>query len=162
LGDRLLAPELPPLNELRAGLGLPPLRKFDEQFLKSDRFIAFTAEPYEYNRSDWPPQVRLVGPGLWAPPAEPPAWLGPENRPIVLVTTSTAFQLDAKLIATALEALAGENLAVVATTAAQDPADRGRPGGYRLQQPLMAAVRYRQLLRGTVTPRASDSVTRRG
>lgn len=30
LGDRLLAPELPPLNELRAGLGLPPLSKFDE------------------------------------------------------------------------------------------------------------------------------------
>jgi MGT family glycosyltransferase len=134
LGDRLLAPELPPLNELRAGLGLPPLRKFDDQFLKSDRFIAFTAEPYEYHRSDWPPQVRLVGPGVWEPPADPPAWLDAESRPIVLVTASTAFQLDAKLITTALDALAGENLAVVATTAAQDPAQFHVPANAHVEQ----------------------------
>jgi MGT family glycosyltransferase len=134
LGDRLLAPELPPLNEMRAGLGLPALRKLDDQFLKSDRFIAFTAEPYEYHRSDWPPQVRLVGPGLWEPPADPPAWLEAESRPIVLVTASTAYQLDAKLIATALEALAGENLAVVATTAAQDPAQFDVPANAHVEQ----------------------------
>ena len=94
-GDRQLAPELAQFNELRADLGLPTVEKFDDQFLKSDLFIAFTAEPYEYHRSDWPPQVRLVGPGLWEPPAEPPAWLEAERRPIVLVTASTAFQLDA-------------------------------------------------------------------
>jgi MGT family glycosyltransferase len=134
LGDRLLARELPPLNELRAGLDLPPLRKLDDQFLKSDRFIAFTAEPYEYHRSDWPPQVRLVGPGLWEPPSEPPAWLEAENRPIVLATASTAFQLDAKLIATALEALAGENVAVVATTAAQDAAQFQVPANARVEK----------------------------
>jgi MGT family glycosyltransferase len=127
VGDRLAAPELRPLNDMRAGLGLPPLRKFDEQWLKADRFIAFTAEPYEYHRSDWPPGVRLVGPGLWEPPAEPPSWLGAETRPIVLVTASTAYQRDDKLIATALEALAGEDLAVVATTAALDPADFAAP-----------------------------------
>ena len=78
LGDQLLASELRSLNELRAGLGLPPLRKFDDQFLKSDRFIAFTAQPYEYPRNDWPSQVRLVGPGLWEPTADPPAWLEAE------------------------------------------------------------------------------------
>jgi MGT family glycosyltransferase len=122
LGDRILAPELSPLNELRARLGLPPLRRFDEQYLKADRFIAFTAEPYEYPRSDWPSSVRLVGPCHWEPPGSPPAWLSTETRPIVLVTASTVFQRDDKLITTALEALAGENLAVVATTAALDPA----------------------------------------
>jgi MGT family glycosyltransferase len=133
-GDRQLAPELAEFNDLRTGLGLPPLSKFDEQFLRSDRFIAFTAEPYEYHRSDWPPQVRLVGPGLWEPPVEPPAWLEAENRPIVLVTASTAFQLDAKLIDTALEALAGKNLAVVATTAAQDPAQFRVPANAHVEQ----------------------------
>jgi MGT family glycosyltransferase len=133
-GDRMVAPELVKFNELRAGLGLPPLRKLDDQFLKSDRFVAFTAEPYEYPRSDWPPQVRLVGPGLWEPPAEPPAWLEVENRPIVLVTASTAFQLDAKLIATALDAFAGENLAIVATTAAQDPSQFQVPANARVEQ----------------------------
>jgi MGT family glycosyltransferase len=120
-GDRQLAPELAQFNDLRTGLGLPAVRKFDDQLLKSDLFIAFTAEPYEYHRTDWPQQVRLVGPGLWEPPAGTPAWLETESRPIVLVTASTAFQLDAKLIATTLDALAGEKVAVVATTAAQDP-----------------------------------------
>lgn len=134
IGDRLLAPELPPLNEMRTGLGLPPLHTYDDQYLKSDRFIAFTAEPYEHHRSDWPPQVRLVGPGLWETPADPPSWLEAETRPIVLVTASTAFQLDAKLIATALEALSGEELAVVATTAAQDPAQFSAPANARLER----------------------------
>lgn len=134
LGDRLLAPELPPLNALRAGLDLTPLRKFDDQYLKADRFIAFTAEPYEYHRGDWPPEARLVGPGLWEPPGELPAWLDAETRPIVLVTASTAFQLDAKLIATALDALAGENVALVATTAAQDPGQFRAPANAHVEQ----------------------------
>ena len=134
LGDRLAARELPPFNDLRAGLGLAPLRKADDQFLNSDRFIAFTAEPYEYHRSDWPPQVRLVGPGLWEPPAQPPDWLEAETLPIVLVTASTAYQLDAKLIATALEALAGEEVAVVATTAAHDPGDFRAPANARVER----------------------------
>jgi MGT family glycosyltransferase len=134
LGDRLVAPELRRFNELRAELGLPPLQKLDEQFLKSDRFIAFTAEPYEYPRSDWPQQVRLVGPGLWEPPADSPAWLQTESRPIVLVTASTAFQLDAKLIATTLKALADENVAVVATTAAQEPTQFRAPTNARVEQ----------------------------
>ncbi len=121
IGDRLAAPELRPFNRLRAEAELAPVEKFDEQYLTSDLFIAFTAEPFEYPRSDWPPQVRLVGPGLWEPPAEPPAWLGAEKRPIVLVTASTAYQRDDKLIATALEALADERFAVVVTTGALDP-----------------------------------------
>jgi MGT family glycosyltransferase len=133
-GDRQLAPELAQFNDLRAGLGLPAVHKFDDQFLRSDLFIAFTAEPYEYHRSDWPSHVRLVGPGLWEPPADPPEWLETEHRPIVLVTASTAFQLDAKLIATALEGLAGENLAVVATTAAQDPAQFHVPSNAHVEQ----------------------------
>jgi MGT family glycosyltransferase len=133
-GDRQLAPELAQFNDLRTGLGLPAVRKSDDLLLRSDLFIAFTAEPYEYHRNDWPSHVRLVGPGLWEPPAEPPAWLETESRPIVLVTASTAFQLDAKLIATALEALAGENLAVVATTAAQDPAQFQVPANAHVEQ----------------------------
>ena len=136
IGDRLMSGELRRFNQLRSGLGLPPLRKFDDQFLKSDRFIAFTAEPYEYPRNDWPTHVRLVGPGLWEPPADPPAWLEAETRPIVLVTASTAFQLDSKLISTALDALAGENLAVVATTAAHDPAQFHPPANARVEQLL--------------------------
>jgi MGT family glycosyltransferase len=80
-----------------------------------------TAEPFEYPRSDWPPSVRMVGPGIWDPPAKSPAWLEEIELPLVLVTCSTEFQNDGKLAQAALEALAGENLSVVMTTASLDP-----------------------------------------
>ncbi|HTA05785.1 MAG TPA: nucleotide disphospho-sugar-binding domain-containing protein, partial [Solirubrobacteraceae bacterium] len=134
LGERLLAGQLRPLNELRAGLGLPPLDAFDEQFRRSGRFILFTAEPYEYPRSDWPENVRLVGPGIWGPQAQAPAWLAAETRPIVLVTASTEFQADEKLIATALDALAAEPVAVIATTVAHDPARFRPPANARVER----------------------------
>jgi MGT family glycosyltransferase len=118
---RLADHYLPPVNALRARLDLEPLNHLEELFLRSQRFILFTAEPFEYPRSDWPASVRLVGPLTWEPPATPPAWLNEESRPIVLVTASTVYQRDDKLITTALEALAHENLAVVATVGALDP-----------------------------------------
>jgi MGT family glycosyltransferase len=129
-----VAPELRRFNGLRAQLGLRSLRTLDEQFLNSDALIAFTAEPYEYHRNDWPSQVRLVGPGLWEPALDPPEWLEDEARPIVLITASTAFQLDAKLITTSLEALGGEDVAVVATTAAHAPTQFQAPANARVEQ----------------------------
>jgi MGT family glycosyltransferase len=136
LGPRLTARYVPPLNALRSDLGLPPLERFDEQHLKPDRFLLLTAEPYEYPRTDWPESVRLVGPVLWEPPAEPPSWLADETRPIVLVTASTLEQGDHELIATTLEALADEDVAVVATTAAQDPARFDPPPNARIERYL--------------------------
>ena len=124
---------LPPVNALRAGLGLEPLRHFEELFLRSQRFILFTAEPHEYPRSDWPESVRLVGPLTWEPATPPPAWLSAETRPIVLVTASTVYQRDDKLISTALTALAHEDLAVIATTGALDPTTFDAPGNARVE-----------------------------
>ncbi len=134
LGERLLAGQLKPLNELRAKLGLARLDAFDEQFRKSGRFILFTAEPFEYPRSDWPENVRLVGPGIWGPPSQAPAWLSVETRPIVLVTASTELQADEKLISTVLDALAAEPVAVIATTAAHDPARFRAPANARVER----------------------------
>ena len=131
--DRLGAPELRPFNSLRSRLDLAQLESFDEQYLKSDIFIAFTAEPFEYPRGDWPAHVRLVGPGLWEPPIDTPSWLGTETRPIVLVTASTAYQRDDKLIATALEALADERFAVVVTTGALDRSAFDAPANARVE-----------------------------
>jgi MGT family glycosyltransferase len=134
ISDRVLAPYVARRNEVRAQLGLPPLRKYDDQWREANRFIAFTAEPYEYPRSDWPPAVRLVGPGTWEPPAAAPDWLETETRPIILVTASTAYQEDAKLISTALEAFVNEDAALVATTAAHDPSAFTVPANARVEQ----------------------------
>src|SRR3954451_23620483 len=132
--DRLLASQVAARHESRARLGLAPIAVYDEQWLKADRLILFTAEPYEYPRGDWPASVRLVGPGRWEPPADVPPWLASESRPIVLVTASTAYQADERLIATALEAFAGEEVALVATTAATDPGQFSVPSNARLEQ----------------------------
>ncbi|HEX8085952.1 MAG TPA: nucleotide disphospho-sugar-binding domain-containing protein [Solirubrobacteraceae bacterium] len=113
-------PHLAHRNGLRAKAGLPPIAAYEEQWLRPQRFVVFTAEPYEFPRRDWPANVRLVGPGTWEPPSEPPEWLAEERRPILLVNASTAYQNDEKLIATALQAFAGEDVALVATTAATD------------------------------------------
>jgi MGT family glycosyltransferase len=134
VGERLLAPYVARRNVVRASLKLPPLQKYEDQWREANRFIAFTAEPYEYARSDWPPSVRHVGPGIWDPPAESPDWLASETRPIVLVTASTAFQLDSKLISTALEAFADEGVALVVTTAAQDPSAFTAPSNAHVKQ----------------------------
>jgi len=126
VGRALAAPGVNRRNAMRATLGLPPLQAYEDQWREPERFIAYTAEPYEYARTDWPASVRLVGPGLWDPPTPPgapaPDWLAEERRPIVLVSISTAYQHDEKLIAVALEAFAGEDVALVVTTGAADPA----------------------------------------
>ena len=110
--DRVAGRHLPPLNALRARLGLAPLDALEEHFLAAPLFVLFTAEPYEYPRTDWPASVRLVGPGTWEPESEPPVWLAEEQRPVVLVTASTVRQGDDELIATALRALADEDVSV--------------------------------------------------
>jgi MGT family glycosyltransferase len=89
--------------------------------VRAPLMLYMTAEPFEYPRSDWPESVRMVGPGNWDPPAEPPTRLRDPKRPLVLVTCSTEYQNDGKLARTALEALGGEDVDLVVTTAGVDP-----------------------------------------
>jgi MGT family glycosyltransferase len=122
-------------NARRLAFGLPPLEDGEDITLVAPLLIHFSAEPFEYPR-EWPRNVRQVGPALWEPPAPEPEWLAAEERPIVLVTASTEFQDDAKLIRDALEALAGGPYAVVVTTAAHDPGDFQVPANARVERYL--------------------------
>ena len=131
LRDRVLRPllmrsfervMLPSLNEVRARVGLAPLTGVGELFTRPPALLYLTAEPFDYPRTDWPANIRMIGPGTWDPPADPPEWLAAIDRPIVLVTTSSEFQDDGRLVATALDALADEPVHVVATLPSADPA----------------------------------------
>jgi MGT family glycosyltransferase len=115
--------------------------------------IYLTAEPFEYHRDDWPDSVLMVGPCDWEPPGDPPAWLADIDQPLVLVTTSSEFQDDGRLVKVALEALADEPFHVVATLPAGDPAD------YRI--PENAHVE-RFLPHGPLLDRAICAVTHGG
>ncbi|HEY1521753.1 MAG TPA: glycosyltransferase [Solirubrobacteraceae bacterium] len=127
--DRLLRPMLtgalkraclPALNATRTSVGVRPFDTTDEMFGAAPLLLYMTAEPFEYPRSDWPASVRMVGPCSWEPPADPPTWLTEIARPLVLVTTSSEFQDDGQLVRTALDALADEDIEVVATMPATE------------------------------------------
>jgi MGT family glycosyltransferase len=120
------------LNRVRERLGVPPIEGIDEMFTSIPLLLYMTAEPFEYPRSDWPPNLRLIGACDWDPPAEAPSWLEEIEEPIVLVTTSSEFQDDARLVQGALEALAGERVHVVATLPSGDPASLDRPPNSRV------------------------------
>jgi MGT family glycosyltransferase len=110
-----------PLNEARTRVGLPAATSAADLFTAPPLLLYMTAEPLEYPRSDWPANVRMVGPCDWSPPSEAPAWLEDIEAPIVLVTTSSEFQDDGRLVECALRALADEAVHVVATLPSADP-----------------------------------------
>ena len=76
----------------------------------------------------------MVGPGSWDPPVQPPAWLEDLDKPLVLVTCSTEFQNDGKLVRAALEALAEEEVNIVVTTAGVDPSSFTPPPNARIER----------------------------
>jgi MGT family glycosyltransferase len=125
---------LPPLNEVRAGVGLAPFDSADDLFLSPPLTIYMTAEPFEYPRRDWPESIVMVGPCEWEPSAKAPNWLEEIARPIVLVTTSSEFQDDGELAAVALEALADEPVEVVVTLPAGNPEDFVPPANARVER----------------------------
>ena len=144
---------LPAVNELRGANGLQPLGAAEELFTRPPLLIYMTAEPFEYPRSDWPENVVMVGRCEWEPPAEAPEWLAGVERPIVLVTTSSEFQDDARLVQSALDGLAGDELLVVATLPAGEPD--------RIRAPQNAIVE-RWIPHGPVLDRAACAVTHGG
>ena len=98
---------LPALNRVRAAVGVSPLTRADEMFLKPPLLIYMTAEPFEYHHRDWPESLVMVGPCEWEPPEEVPTWVAALDRNLVLVTTSSEFQNDGRLIQAALDAPGG-------------------------------------------------------
>jgi len=127
---------LPSVNAGRARVGVKPIEQLNDVYMTAPLVVAYTAEPLEYPREHLPASVRLVGPAVWDPgvSGDAPPWLAEIDRPIVLVTVSTLFQNDAKLIQTTLDALADEPVVVVATTASIDPSQFGVPRNARVER----------------------------
>jgi MGT family glycosyltransferase len=134
--DRIV---VPPLNALRAAHGLSRLDRFADLLARPPLLLALTAEGFEYPRSDWPANMRMVGPINWDPshppshpPQSAPAWLADVSEPLVLVTCSSERQRDERLVEVALQALPAAGMGVIATTAAHDPRAFDAPAGSRV------------------------------
>jgi MGT family glycosyltransferase len=115
------------IARVRSQLGLPRLRHAADLYTRAPLHLYMSAEPFQYPRDDWPQSVVLVGPCSWEPAGELPPGLAESSEPLVLVTTSSEFQDDGRLVKVALEALREEPLHVVATlpSARELPADAG-------------------------------------
>jgi MGT family glycosyltransferase len=143
---------LPPVNATRVSIGLRPFESGADLFTSPPLMLYMTAEPFEYPRSDWPPSIRMVGPGTWDPPADPPAWLADITQPVILVSTSSEFQDDGRLVRVALEALADEDVFVVATLPSAD-----------LPESVPANARVESFLpHGPILARAACAITHGG
>ena len=99
----LPSPMVPRLLGIGRALSVAPLH------------LCMTAPQLERAGANRLPGVVRVGPCRWEPPGDLPAELAGVGGPLVLVTTSTEFQNDGRLVEVALEALAGEPVHVVAT-----------------------------------------------
>nr|WP_225731354.1 MULTISPECIES: nucleotide disphospho-sugar-binding domain-containing protein [unclassified Nocardia] len=122
------------LNAARRGHGLEPLRHTLDYLAQPPLMLNFTARPFDDPRDDWPTEVHQIGPGLWAPPADRPAWLDGIDKPLALVTCSTEFQDDGELAQLALDALAGSGMYTVVTTGAVDPSGLTVPADARVER----------------------------
>jgi len=125
---------LGPLNDLREAVGAPGLGSMQEIWTQPPLLLYMTVPELDYPRPNMPASWRMVGPCRWEPPAPTPRWLAEIDKPLVLVTASTEYQADERLIETALEALAGEDVSVVATTAGNDPAAFEVPANARVER----------------------------
>ena len=101
------------LNQQRERLGLPPLDRFHGG-ISPDLALVATYPQLEYPRQ-WPAGVEITGPMTFEQP-HPEIALPPGEDPLVLVAPSTAHDSENHLVRTALKALAGEPVRVVATT----------------------------------------------
>jgi UDP:flavonoid glycosyltransferase YjiC (YdhE family) len=157
VGERIsLQTAMPQINALRAKHGLVGLARFEDMLAAPALLLSLTAEGFEYPRSDWPANVKLVGPMNWSPPSDgyrrdrcahgaapdevagartstgARAWLADLSDPLVLVTCSTERQRDKRLLHVALEALPAAGMSVLGTTAAHDPDTFDAPPGSRV------------------------------
>ncbi|MBA2937127.1 glycosyltransferase [Paenibacillus sp. CGMCC 1.16610] len=109
-------------NKLLSLINVPKLPYFalTAPAMASDLFLQGTSPSFEYPRSDLPSHVKFVGPYLPAKQTEftPPSWWDEmKNRTVVYVTQGTIANEDfRKLLIPTIQALAGEDVLVVATT----------------------------------------------
>lgn len=121
LGQQLLFRDVTAYtNQVRDRLGLPACRTSFFNTLSPFLHLALTVPQFEYPRRDLPAQVHFVGPLLSSIATEftPPTWWHElkESQPVVHVTQGTFATNPEALIVPTLQALAQEDVLVVATT----------------------------------------------
>jgi MGT family glycosyltransferase len=155
------------VQRIRADLGLPRLDGYSIDWVARicDRYLQSGIPEFEYPREDLPDSVTFVGPtqAVGVDDQPTPAWWPDltearrHGRPVVFVTQGTIATDLTNLVLPTIEALAGEDVLLVATTSGHDPEQvlpaTRRPANLRLER----FVPY-----GTLLPLADLIVTNGG
>jgi UDP:flavonoid glycosyltransferase YjiC (YdhE family) len=112
------------INKVRASVELPPYQKsFFDAVVSPFLYLQGTVPAFEYPRTNMPSQVHFIGPYLPEPPAAftPPLWWDDlkSGKPVIHVTQGTVATEADDLIVPTLQALADEDVLVVAATGGQ-------------------------------------------
>jgi UDP:flavonoid glycosyltransferase YjiC (YdhE family) len=110
------------LDALRGQLGLQPIGRDDGPVTDGPTLVASLPQLEQPRR--WPPDVHVTGALVFDPAAEPTE-LPPGDAPLVFIAASTERDPELRLVRTAVEALAGEPLRVVASTGGRATLDAG-------------------------------------
>jgi MGT family glycosyltransferase len=105
-----------PVNAIRTSLGLAEIQSAEEFVRRPPLMLVASAEPFQYPgfATNHAPS-QMIGPCEFDPPMTTGVRLDDIGVPIVLVTTSSDRQDDENLVRVAIEALADEQVHLVAT-----------------------------------------------
>ncbi len=122
---------LPAVNRARTEQGLPPLRDVLEHFDRVERVLVLTSESFDFHGDSHPQHVRYVGPTL-ADPSWVDDWRSPwtedDSRPLVVVSLSSTYMAQEKVLARVIEGLGRLDARVLVTTGPTiDPASLRAP-----------------------------------
>jgi UDP:flavonoid glycosyltransferase YjiC (YdhE family) len=113
------------LNETRAAVGLPALDRVHGAL--SENLILVGTFPQLEPERVWPANVKVVGPVMWEPPADPVA-IPVGDDPLVVVAPSTAQDLDHTMLTSAVEGLRELPVRVMAAKNGREPPQALSPG----------------------------------
>jgi MGT family glycosyltransferase len=110
---------LPAVNRARTENGLAPLRTVLEQLDHVQRILVLASESFDFHGDSHPQHLRYVGSTL----ADPPwvdewrsPWKEDDSRPLVLVSMSSTYMAQERVLARAIEGLARLDARILVTT----------------------------------------------
>ena len=117
---------LPAVNRARAEHGVAPLRHILDQLNHVELVLVLTSESFDFHGDAHPRHVRYVGPVLtdpeWVSEWHSP-WPEDDTRPLLVVSLSSTYMAQERVLARAIEGLGRLDARVLVTTGpAIDPA----------------------------------------
>ncbi len=109
---------LPAVNRARAEQGVAPLRHILDQLNHVELVLVLTSEGFDFHGDAHPPHVRYVGPVL-TDPEWVSQWHSPwpdDTRPLVVVSLSSTYMAQERVLARAIEGLGRLDARVLVTT----------------------------------------------